>query len=215
MYKVVLVDDHPLMRNGLAAIIDSYEGFSVLFEADNGVDFINQLDAENLPDLVLLDVTMPEMDGFAAAKWIKENHPTIKVLVLSMNDDEFSIIRMLKLGARGYIVKNTKAKELLRALKEVMEIGFYLNEKINNKLADSVYRLATINSKDPIYSISDKEAEFLAHVCTDKTYKEIASDMFVSPRTVDGYRDSLLEKLNAKSRVGLVMFAIKNGIVKV
>jgi len=213
MHKVVLIDDHPLMRNGLSTLIDSYEGFTVLFEADNGKDFISQLNANNLPNLVLLDITMPEMDGFETAKWIKENHPEIKVLALSMMDDEFSIIRMLKLGARGYIVKNTKAKELLQALKEVMELGFHLNEKVNNKLADSFYRMASIGGKDPLNNITDKEREFLVHACSDKTYKEIASEMLVSPRTVDSYRDALLEKLNVKSRVGLVMFAIKNGIV--
>ena len=214
MYKVVLVDDHPLLRNGLATLIDSYDNFKVQFEADNGKEFISQLEADNLPDIVLLDITMPEMDGYATAKWIREHHPKVKILALSMMDDEYAIIRMLKNGARGYVVKNTKPKELLQALKDVMEKGFYFNEQINNKIADSVYRLSSPDAGSSPHSITDKETEFLIHACSDKTYKEIAHEMCVSPRTVDSYRDSLLEKLDVKSRVGLVIFAIKNGIVK-
>ncbi len=215
MYKVVLVDDHPLLRNGIATLIDSYDTFSVLFEADNGVEFIKELDNNNLPDLVLLDITMPEMDGFATAKWIKENHPKIKIIALSMLDDEYAIIRMLKNGARGYVVKNTNAKELLQALKDVMEIGFYFNNQINNKIANSVYHSAEVGSDAYMLSnITEKEREFLIHACSEKTYKEIASDMNISPRTVDSYRDALFEKLNVKSRVGLATFAIKTGLVK-
>ena len=215
MYKVVLVDDHPLLRNGIATLIDSYDTFSVLFEADNGVDFIKQLDESNLPDLVLLDITMPEMDGFATAKWIKDHHPKIKIIALSMLDDEYAIIRMLKNGARGYVVKNTNAKELLQALKDVMEIGFYFNNQINSKIANSVYHSAEVGSDAYMLSnITEKEREFLIHACSEKTYKEIASDMSISPRTVDSYRDSLFEKLNVKSRVGLATFAIKTGLVK-
>ena len=215
MYKVVLVDDHPLLRNGLATLIDTYDAFTVLFEADNGVDFIKQLDASNLPNLVLLDITMPEMDGYATAKWIKEHHPLIKIIALSMMDDEYAIIRMLKNGARGYVVKNTNAKELLQALKDVMEVGFYFNNQINNKIANSVYHSAEVGSDAYILSnITEKEIEFLKHACSELTYKEIASKMFISPRTVDSYRDALFEKLNVKSRVGLAMFAIKTGLVK-
>ena len=215
MYKVVLVDDHPLMRNGLATLINTYDAFTVLFEADNGVDFIKQLDTFNLPNLVLLDITMPEMDGYTTARWIKEHHPQIKIIALSMMDDEYAVIRMLKNGARGYVVKNTNAKELLQALKDVMEIGFYFNNQINNKIANSVYHSAEVGSDAYILSnITEKEIEFLTHACSEQTYKEIAGQMFISPRTVDSYRDTLFEKLNAKSRVGLAMFAIKSGLVK-
>ena len=215
MYKVVLVDDHPLLRNGLATLINTYEAFTVLFEADNGVDFINQLDASNLPDLVLLDITMPEMDGYATANWIKQHHTKIKIIALSMLDDEYAIIRMLKNGARGYVVKNTNAKELLQALKDVMEIGFYFNNQINNKIANSVYHSAEVGSDAYLLSIlTEKEIEFIKYACSEQTYKEIAAQMFISPRTVDSYRDTLFEKLNVKSRVGLAMFAIKTGLVK-
>ena len=215
MNKVVLVDDHPLLRNGLATLINTYESFQVLFEADNGLDFIKQLDAENLPNLVLLDITMPEMDGYATAKWIKANHPSIKIIALSMMDDEYAIIRMLKSGARGYVVKNTNAKELLQALKDVIEKGFYFNDKINSKIADSVYNSGDKNSDThALNNITEKETEFLIHACSEKPYKEIASDMYISPRTVDSYRDSLFSKLNVKSRVGLAIFAIKSGLVK-
>ncbi len=215
MYKVVLVDDHSLLRNGLANLIDSYDNFKVLFEADNGKDFINQLDTNNLPDVVLMDITMPEMDGFATAAWIKEHHPKIKVLALSMMDDDYSIIKMLKSGARGYVVKNTKAKELLEALNEIVEKGFYFNEQISNKIAHSVYSPSDKTTENNgLMTLTNKETEFLVLACSEKSYKEIAESMFISPRTVDTYRDSLFQKLNIKTRVGLVMFAIKTGLVK-
>ena len=215
MYKVVLVDDHSLLRNGLANLIDSYENFKVLFEADNGKDFIKQLDANNLPDLVLLDITMPEMDGYATAAWIKERYPKLKILALSMMDDDYSIIKMLKSGARGYLVKNTKSKELLEALTEIIEKGFYFNEQISNKIAHSVYSPSDKTSEfNGLSNLSTKETEFLVHACSEKSYKEIAETMCISPRTVDTYRDSLFQKLNIKTRVGLVMFAIKTGLVK-
>ena len=215
MNKVVLVDDHPLLRNGIATLINTYESFQVLFEADNGLDFIKQLDAENLPNLVLLDITMPEMDGYATAKWIKANHPTIKIIALSMMDDEYAIIRMLRSGARGYVVKNTNAKELHQALKDVIEKGFYFNDKINSKIADSIYNSGDKNIDTHVLNnITEKETEFLVHACSEKPYKEIASEMYISPRTVDSYRDSLFTKLNVKSRVGLAIFAIKSGLVK-
>ncbi len=215
MYKVVLVDDHSLLRNGLANLINSFENFKVMFEADNGKDFISQIDANNLPDLVLLDITMPEMDGYATAAWIKEQFPKLKILALSMMDDDYSIIKMLKSGARGYIVKNTKSKELLEALTEIIEKGFYFNEQISNKIALSVYSPSDKSSEyNGLSTLSTKETEFLTLACSEKSYKEIAETMCISPRTVDTYRDSLFQKLNIKTRVGLVMFAIKTGLVK-
>jgi len=215
MYKVALVDDHSLLRNGLANLVDSFEGFEVLFEADNGKDFINKLDINNPPDVVLMDITMPEMDGFETTKWIKENHPKIKVLALSMMDDDFSIIKMLKCGARGYALKNIKAKELLESLTEIAEKGFFFNEEISNKIALSVYNPTEKTIEyNGLYTITPKETEFLVHACSEKSYKEIAEAMFISPRTIDTYRDSLFQKLNIKTRVGLVMYAIKTGLFK-
>lgn len=208
--NVVLVDDHILLRNGLANLIQSFGNYKVLFEANDGKAFINKLNPKLLPDLVLLDINMPEMDGYETCLWLKENHPDIKVLALSMYDNESSIIRMFKAGAKGYILKDCEPIELKRALESIITKGFYYSEMVTGSL------IRTINEKDNnsknILTLNDREITFLKYVCTELTYKEIADKMFLSPRTIDGYRDDLFQKLNVKTRVGLVMFALKNGI---
>jgi two-component system, NarL family, invasion response regulator UvrY len=214
MAKVVLTDDHILLRNGLAGLVQSL-GHTVLFEADNGNDLIAKLKPGNIPDLVLMDINMPEMDGYDTAKWLRTNHPQIKVLALSMYDNENAIIRMLKNGARGYILKDCDPTELRNAIDDVMSKGFYYSELVSGKLMHAINNLGDENSDvTAVMSLNDKETEFLKHACSELTYKEIADIMNVSPRTVDHYRDTLFEKLKLKTRVGLVMFAVKNGIVK-
>lgn len=208
MANIALVDDHVLMRKGLASLIQDLE-HQVVFEADNGKEFLDKLKTATLPDLVLMDINMPQMDGYETALEIKENYPDVKVLALSMYDDELAIIKMLRNGARGYVLKDCEPKELKAAINAVLEKGFYYSELVSG------YLVRTINNPDEISRLSAREIDFLKLSCTEMTYKEIADKMCVSPRTVDGYRDELFRKLNTKSRVGLVVFAIKNGIVKV
>ena len=213
--KVVLIDDHVLLRNGLANLVKSFENYTVLFEANNGQHFIEQLNPNYLPDIVLMDINMPVKDGFETSLWLKQNYPYIKVLALSMYDNEQSIIRMLKNGAKGYILKDTDPKEFKAALDSIFSKGFYYSELVAGKLIHAVNNLGDTDPGIQSLGLNDRETEFLKLACTEMTYKEIADKMFVSPRTIDGYRDALFEKLNVKTRVGLVMFAIKNGIVNV
>lgn len=216
MVKVVLADDHILLRNGLAGLINGFDGYTVLFEANNGQDLMKTLDANNLPDLVLLDINMPVKDGFETALWLKQNHPDIKVLALSMYDNEPSIIKMLRNGAKGYLLKDTAPKEFKTALDAVMSKGFYYSEMVTGKLIHAVNNMdEPQQQKNSFSKLNEKETEFLKLACTEMTYKEIADKMFLSPRTIDGYRDALFEKLNVKTRVGLVMYAIKTGLVQV
>jgi two-component system invasion response regulator UvrY len=211
---VVLVDDHILLRNGLATLIRSFGDFTVLFEADNGKQFMEQLKSEILPDIVLLDINMPEMDGYETALWLKRNHPTVKILALSMYDNDNAIIRMIKNGAKGYILKDIEPGELKTALNALVRRGFYYSEMITGKLIHTVNNLDEHEqSIKSLTALNGREIEFLKLVCTEKTYKEIADDLFISPRTVDGYRDDLFEKLHVKTRIGLAMYALKNGIV--
>jgi two-component system, NarL family, invasion response regulator UvrY len=220
MYKskasVAVVDDHVLLRNGLANLIRSLDSYAVLFEADNGKDFIEQLKSHYQPDIVLMDINMPEMDGYETALWLKRNHPGIKVLALSMYDNENSVIRMMKNGAKGYILKDIDSVEFRRALDSLISKGYYYSELVTGKLVHAVNQLD--EPEQPIRSLimlNDREIEFLKLACTEMTYKEIAEKMFLSARTIDGYRDALFEKLNVKSRVGLVMYAIRSGIVNI
>ena len=213
MASIVLVDDHSLLRIGLAQLVESL-GNIVLFEADNGKEFLEKLDKKSLPDIVLMDINMPEMDGFQTTQWLKNNHPSIKVLALSMYDNETSIIRMLKCGARGYILKDSEPAELKAAIHALEDKGFYYSELVSGKLMHAINKMEDEGGDlKNLVPLNDRETEFLKYSCTELTYKEIADKMFVSPRTIDGYRDALFEKLHLKTRVGLVMYAIKNGIV--
>ena len=213
--KIVLVDDHVLLRKGLADLVRN-QGYSVLFEAGNGKEFCEKLQKENLPDLVLLDINMPVMDGYETALWIKRNHPDIKVLALSMYDDENAVIRMLKNGARGYILKDTEPSELKMAIDAILQKGFYYSEMVTGRLIHSISGLddESHNSQQVLH-LTEREIEFLKLACSEMTYKEIADKMYLSPRTVDGYRDTLFQKLEIKTRTGLVIYAIKNGIVQI
>jgi DNA-binding NarL/FixJ family response regulator len=211
---IALVDDHILLRNGLAALINSFDGYKVAFEADHGRDFIKLLGTQGHPDIVLLDITMPEMNGFETAAWIKQNTPMIKVLVLSMMDNETAIISMIKAGACGYILKDSKPGVFRQALDDIRDKGFFINDLVTYKMLSYVKGDEPNSDSTIVSRLSEKELTFLRLACTEKTYKEIASEMNLSPRTVEGYRDDLFVKLHVMSRVGLVLFAIKNGLYK-
>lgn len=213
MANIVLVDDHALLRKGLATLVKNL-GHGVLFEADNGKDFIENLKPKFLPDIVLLDINMPEMDGYQTANWIKANHPSIKTLALSMYDDENSIIRMLKNGAKGYLLKDSEPSELQAAITAIMNKGYYYSDLVSGKLINAINKIDDDGGElKNLIKLTNREIDFIKYACTELTYKEIAEELFVSPRTVDGYRGDLFEKLQVKSRIGLVIYAIKNGIV--
>jgi DNA-binding NarL/FixJ family response regulator len=211
--NIVLVDDHVLLRNGLANLIESFGNYRLLFEADNGKHFIAQLDPKDLPDIVLLDINMPEMDGYETCQWLKNNYPDMKVLALSMYDNEQSVIRMFKSGAKGYILKDCEPAELRTALSSLASKGFYYSEMVTGKLIHSINTMDDEGSQlKQLIHLNEREITFLKLACTELTYKEIADKMFLSARTIDGYRDNLFEKLDIKTRVGLVTYALKNGI---
>jgi DNA-binding NarL/FixJ family response regulator len=216
MTTIALADDHKVMRNGLAALLKDV-GYKILFEADNGKDLMDKIKNDQPPDVALLDINMPQMDGYETAAWLKENFPDVKVLALSMYDDEAAIIRMLKNGAKGYMLKDSNISDVKAAIEAVLSKGYYHSDLVTGKLIHSINHLDSPahSSIKELLKLSTKEIEFLKYACTEMSYKEIAEKMFLSPRTIEGYRDNLFEKLAVKSRVGLVLFAIKNGIVKV
>jgi two-component system, NarL family, invasion response regulator UvrY len=216
MRKIALADDHVLLRKGLASLVQNL-GYSVVLEADNGKELISGIEAtQELPELVLMDINMPETDGYEAALWLKENRPDVKVLALSMYDDETAIIRMLKNGAKGYILKDAEPTELRTAMEAILNKGFYYSEMVTGRLMRSIADM----DDDPkgskkLMNLTDREVEFLKLACSEMTYKEIAAQMHLSPRTIDGYRDALFEKLDIKTRTGLAIYAIRNGLVKI
>ncbi len=212
---ITIVDDHTMFRKGLAALINLFPNYKVLFDAANGQDFIKQLQPKHVPDILLLDIAMPEMDGYTTANWVRVNHPEIKVLALSTMDADAAIIKMIKNGAKGYVLKDAEPTELKRAFDEVLSLGYYYNDLVSRKIMQSVSQLAdNSTSLNTFANLTEKELAFLKLACSEKTYFEIAKEMFLSERTIDGYRDALFKKLNVGTRVGLVMYAIRNGLVQ-
>lgn len=208
--RIALVDDHVILRKSLAILINLLQDFEIVLEAGNGEELIHELKTKPVPDIVLLDITMPVMDGVETAWWLKQHHPDVKVLALSMIKNDFIIIRMLKNGARGYILKDCEPSELKAALHQVYEKGFYYNELIKPKM-----RPKDGEEEEPRIMLSEPELNFLRWACTEKSHKQIAEEMRLSPRTVDGYRDALFKKLNVNTRVGIALYAIKNGLVQI
>jgi DNA-binding NarL/FixJ family response regulator len=206
--NIAIVDDHTLFRNGVAALMAEFEELNIAFEAENGEQLQQQLKKHPAPNVVLMDINMPVMDGYESTKWLKTNYPDIKVLALSMFEDDKAVIRMIKCGASGYVLKESKPRELLEAIKTIYSKGVYINELVSGKL------LRSVADNEGLAAFSKKEIEFLKLCCSELTYKEIADQMFVSPRTVDNYREALFQKLNLKSRTGLVLYAIQHEIFK-
>jgi two-component system, NarL family, invasion response regulator UvrY len=209
--QVAIVDDHAMMSKALVKFISSFEDYSVLFEAANGREMGTQLQKHGIPDIVLLDINMPIMDGYETANWLRRHYPQIKVLSLSMNSDESSVIRMLRLGAKGYITKNAEPEELKLALDSVYKKNFYLSDYISGKVISGLNK--DVDKVEEPIVLTDKEKEFLQLICTELSYRDIAAQMGISPRTVEDHRHSLFDKMNVKTRVGVVLYAIKHELV--
>lgn len=214
--NIALVDDHTLFRKGLISLLEVIEkDITILFEADNGVEMQRKLNPQELPDIILMDINMPGMDGFEAVKWLNENHSSIKVLVVSMVESEEGIIKMLKLGVKGYLSKDVEPDELNSALTAIINKGFYYTDFITGKLLHTLQSETVEESQvELIRKLNDKERRFIQLACSDLTYAEVAAQMFLSPKTIDGYRNAMFEKLNVKTRVALALYAVKHGIVK-
>lgn len=211
--KVILVDDHILLRNALASLIDNFGDCKVIHQANNGKELFDFLKDGHIPQVVILDLNMPEMDGYETARLLQKNFPAVHVLMLTMYDSELSLIRLLQSGVRGFLKKDIHPSELKYAIHSVVRSGYYYSNHTTDKLA-SLFRSG--NEKRNLIQnnmLTEQELQFLKLTCSDLTYKEIAQRMGLNPRSVDNLRDQLFLKLDVKSRVGLAMLAIRNGVV--
>lgn len=211
--SVVIADDHALFRKGMASIIKSFSDIEVIGEAENGVALIQLLERET-PDVVLLDLKMPEMDGMEANKIIQKNFPNVRVIVLSMYDDDKFIIHLIEMGANGYLLKNADPEEVESALRAVMDTGFYFNNHVSKvMLKGLINKQRTKPNFENRVEFTPRELEVLRLICKEHTNAEIATKLYLSTRTIDGYRNKLLMKTGAKNTAGIVMYAVKHGLV--
>lgn len=210
--NIAIVDDHTLFRQGLSKLLSESNEVNVLFDAENGADMINKLCKHPLPEVILMDITMPIMDGYDTTKWLKENHPDINVLALSMFEEDKPIIGMLKSGAGGYMLKQSKTGDLISAIRGIARQSFYINELVSGKLLRNIQNNQPQKTQNA--GLSANELKFLELCCSDYTYKQIADMMHLSPHTIDNYREALFQKFNVKSRTGLVISALKNELIK-
>jgi two-component system, NarL family, invasion response regulator UvrY len=207
LIKISMADDHTITRKGVMGIINSFGDFEVIIESTNGKELIDKMEqAEIKPEICILDISMPVLNGYETAAIIKKNWPEIKILALSAIDEEFSVVKMLRSGANGYVVKDCDPLELKRALLGIHNNSYYHSELVTGKLIHDIHH----NNK--MDSITTKEMEFLSLCCTDLTYRQIAEKMNLSPRTIDDYRDALFKKLNIRSRTALAIFSLRTGL---
>jgi DNA-binding NarL/FixJ family response regulator len=211
MIKIGIVDDHQLFAKSLSLMLASFKNYQIVVEALNGKDLQEKLaDKKIIPEIMLIDVNMPIMNGIETAKWMHKKYPSIKMVALSMNDEDRIIIDMLKAGCCAYLLKDTHPNELENALTEIIEKGFY-NADATNVNYRSILQM---DKEKELMNITEREKVFLKLACSDFTYKEIAKQMNVSHRTIDGYREELFKKFKVQSRVGLILEALRKDIIK-
>ncbi|MPT34775.1 MULTISPECIES: response regulator transcription factor [Flavobacterium] len=216
MIKIILVDDEALFRKGIAFILQREKNFEILFEASNGgelIDYLN-LNEQRLPDIILMDLKMPMVNGVEATKFIHRRYPQIKIIALTSYDSKPFIANMVQVGAASYLVKNASPMEMLFTINEVMDKGFYYNDFVMQVVNENLI-LEQKKSKtnlDEDY-LTNREIEILRLICGQMNTNEIAEKLFISPRTVEGHRNNLLLKTDSKNVAGLVVYAIQNKIV--
>jgi DNA-binding NarL/FixJ family response regulator len=222
--KIGIVDDHNLFRKGLIKLInlgDKNNKYSILFEAENGADLSEKLNKKSLPDIILMDIDMPDMDGYETVSWLQKYHPGINVLVISMFESEKEIVRMMKLKVKGYLSKNIKVEDMHTALEAITDKGFYYTDAVAEIMAKELQKENTeerAGSGPDISSsinLSENERRFIKLACSELTYQQIADKMNLSVKTIEGYRESLFQKFCLKNRVSLAMFAVRNGLVDI
>ncbi|HEV3250993.1 MAG TPA: response regulator transcription factor [Puia sp.] len=211
--KVIIADDHALFRAGVKTALSVKKDVELIAEADNGMQLLNLLKHME-PDVVLLDIQMPIMDGITTLPEIRKLYPHIKVIILSMHNDHSMISKLMEIGANSYLTKNSDSETIYNAIKTCYEQEFFFNELTNKALLTGLRtRRAETGSAQEV-NLTEKELTILKLMCEEKTTKEIADLVEISPRTVEAIRDKLKTKTGAKSMAGLVMYAVKNGIIE-
>jgi DNA-binding NarL/FixJ family response regulator len=211
--KIAIADDYKIYRDGLKVGLSADENLDVIMEADNGEDLMKELEKQS-PDVIIMDLKMPIMDGMEATKAVRKKYPSIKVLVVTMYEDDKFIIHLMENGANGYLLKNAEPEDIRKSIYAVHENGYYFNDLVNKAL---LKKLVLKNNFKPSFNqnveLTERELEVLKLICEEKTAVEIGKEIFLSPRSIEGIRQRLIEKVGVRNTAGLVMFAVKNGII--
>lgn len=212
--KIAIADDYKIFRDGLKVGMATDENLNVVLEADNGEELLEGL-KNTAVDIIIMDLKMPVMDGMEATKEVRKRFAAIKVLVVTMYDDDKFIIHLMEIGANGYLLKNADSDEIRKSIYAVHENGYYFNDLVNKALLKRLVLKGNIKpSFNQDVELTERELEVLLLICQEKTAAEIGKEIFLSPRSVEGIRTRLIEKIGVRNTAGLVMYAIKNGIVK-
>jgi len=210
--NVIITDDHKLFRKGIIALLEDFDFIGETYEASNGAELLALLaKMKTLPDVILLDLRMPVMDGVEAHKKIRKLYPEIKVIILTMEDDEQYILHLISEGVNGYLLKNADPDEMEKAILKVVENGYYFSENISTMVVKGMVK-KDITEALPNLDFSERELQILELICKEFTAAEIAEKLNLSARTVEGYRQKLIDKSGVKNVAGLVIFAVKNSL---
>jgi DNA-binding NarL/FixJ family response regulator len=211
--KIAIADDYTIYRDGLKIGLTQDENLEVMLEAADGEDLIKGIETD-MPDVIIMDLKMPIMDGMEATKVIKKKYPDMKILVVTMYDDEKFVIHLMEIGANGYLLKNAEAEEIRKAIYSVHETGYYFNNIVSNALLKKLVMKGNIKPsfKEGV-ELTEREQDVLKLICAEKTANEMGQQLFLSPRSVEGIRQRLIDKVGVRNTAGLVMFAVKNGII--
>lgn len=210
--KYIIADDHKIFREGLRLVLSDDATLQFVAEAENGQELL-QIMKGNETDVVLLDLKMPEMDGLAATKEIRAKHPGVKILILTMYDEEHMILHMLEAGANGYLLKNADPSEIKRAIYTVTENNYYFNDMVSGTMLRNIMnKNIAAPSFKPAVELDEREIRILQLICQEHTSSEIGEKVFLSARTVEGIRAGIMEKVGVRNIAGLVMYAVKNGL---
>ena len=210
-YSIILVDDHKLFREGLKLLLENLDYIENVDEAANGEEFLKLVEKKQ-PDIVFMDIEMPVMDGITATKQVLELHPGLNIIALSMYGDENYYTPMINAGAKGFILKNSGIQDVETAIHNVISGNNYFSQEILNRLLNGIRKKSKTKKSD---ELTEREEEVLFHICKGLSNQEIADTLYLSKRTVDKHRENLLGKTNSKNTAGLVMYAVKNGIVAI
>lgn len=212
--RFAVVDDHAIFRQGLRHALSGRGRLELIFEADSGESLLEQMEKTPV-DLVLMDLKMPGMGGIEATRRLRQNYEDLKIIVLTMFDEEQMVLHLMEAGANGYLLKNADAEEIVLAIYSAMENGFYFNELVSSTMLRSLMDRKTVSGRfRPEVKLTEREIEVLRYICEEMTAAEIGERIFLSPRTVEGIRANLLSKVGVRNTAGLVLYAVRHGIVE-